>query len=197
MARIWQVSSSGVCSLRHTYTTLGFVLWRVIGYNSQSHLQSEVTSACYIAQISTSEILSFLWQEGYVLFSATTQMYITIMRCNVLFVMYNFSGQRELQISRQLNELLQKLQEMLGTICRMIPFLTFMAVCKREYTPSLTPDGDRWDFLGNPYCKKSVSFGRNLPYTYRDKKLYHHSWRKWRFWGYVFPSPSYQQGVEL
>ena len=78
-----------------------------ISYNSQSHLaflQGKVNSAHYIAQVVNLVLLPFLRQEGDVLFSRTTHIYIWLLQCNMLFMVYNSCpGQQDPQISRQLN----------------------------------------------------------------------------------------------
>ena len=56
---------------RHTDPTPGFMVWGAISYDSRSYLvflQGKVNSARYIAQVVNPVLLSFLRQEGDVLF---------------------------------------------------------------------------------------------------------------------------------
>ena len=58
-------------SPRHTDPTSGFMVWEAISYNSRSYLvflQDKVNSARYIVQVVNPELLSFLRQEGNLLF---------------------------------------------------------------------------------------------------------------------------------
>ena len=63
-------------------------------------LQGKVNSARYIGLVINPVILSFLQQEGV---TRTMHVHIQLLRCNVLFVMYNCPGQQVPQISCQLN----------------------------------------------------------------------------------------------
>ena len=93
----------------HSSTTHRTQHWfhgvEAISYNSRSHLvflQGKVNSARYIAQVNP-VLLSFLRQEGDVLFSRTTHVHIWLLQRNVLFVVHNCPGQQEPQSSHQLN----------------------------------------------------------------------------------------------
>ena len=83
----------------HTGPTSGFMVWRAISYNSQPHLvflEGKVNSAHYIAQVVNPVLLPYLRQEGDVLFSRSKHIYIWLLWCNMLFVVYNnCSGQQE------------------------------------------------------------------------------------------------------
>jgi len=48
-------------------------------------------------------LLSFLLEEGYVLCQHDTHCGIRLLRRNMLFVVYKYSGQQDLQIFRQFN----------------------------------------------------------------------------------------------
>ena len=111
-----------------------------ISYNSRSHLvflQGKVNSARYIAYVN-SVLLQFLRQEDSVFFSRTTQVHIWLLRCNVLFVVYNCSSQQELMKRKFTLSLepattiaeLQWVQEMLGTIYRRMTFGTRPFACQ-------------------------------------------------------------------
>ena len=62
----------------YTGHTSGFMVWGAISYNSWSYfvfLQGKVNCARYIAQV-VNPVLSFLRQEGDVLFSRKTHVHI-------------------------------------------------------------------------------------------------------------------------
>ena len=153
-----------------------------ISYNSRSQmvfLQGKINNSRFIAHVVNPVLLSFIRQEGDVLFSRTTHIHIRLLLRNVLFVEYNCPGQQDPQIFRQMNMyvtwwsgnllFLQSLPQpipncdiwckMLGIIYRRITFDTFMTVFMREYTPALPPEGDTLCIdvcLGTPYCDMCV-----------------------------------------
>ena len=95
----------GICP-RHTDPTSGFMVWGVISYNSQSHmvfLQGEVNSALYIAQVVNPILCHIIDWEMLCFFSRTMHVHIQLLWHNMLFVVYNYPGQQDPQISCQLN----------------------------------------------------------------------------------------------
>ena len=86
---------------RHTGSTSGFMVWRTINYNSQSHLvflQGKVNRLLILCQC------HFFDRKVMWFFSRTTYVHIRLLCCNVLFMVYNnCPGQQDPQISCQLN----------------------------------------------------------------------------------------------
>ena len=122
-------------------------------------LQDKINSVRYVAQVVNPVLLSFLWQEGHVLFQ---QDNARLLQRNMLFMVYNNClRQKDPQISHQLNTywtwwsgnllFFQSLPQplpncdngckMLRTIYHRMTFGIFMTICMQEYFPALPSEG--------------------------------------------------------
>ena len=144
MVLTWWSSSSGVHSpMKHRLQGVGAIssiLWSHLVF-----LQDKVNSVRYIAQVVNPMLLSFLQQEGDVLFqqdntrphtAAATQRAL----CGIQQLSWPARSSDLLPIV-QVQDMMKHCQTVTtGARCRMT-FGTFMIICMQEYRPTFLPEG--------------------------------------------------------